>query len=120
MQPTGDSISVRRGFLQENLSFKSSGDLVVRAKPNRFAVYDLSQVAPHGFRIKAQGRFKSLAIRRGDLHSELVPKYLSMITENPVTSVFITWMGWVATVAVPFVLRLKSREIKGKDSRQNN
>jgi hypothetical protein len=112
-QSTIDSVSVSRNLPLANLSFKSrdAGDLELTAKPNRFAIYNLS--APrHGFKLRAQGRLRRLTIGRGAAQQELVPGFLAFITHNPMTSVFITWLGWVATVAVPLIIQFRTRSKK--------
>jgi hypothetical protein len=112
-QSTIDSVSVSRNLPLANLSFKSrdAGDLELTAKPNRFAIYNLS--APrHGFKLRAQGRLRKLTIGRGAAQQELVPGFLAFITHNPMTSVFITWLGWVATVVVPLIIQFRTRSKK--------
>ncbi len=107
---TIDSISVKGNFPLPSAAFASHafGDLEVAPEPNRFMIYDLSE-SGNGLKVRAQGRLRSLQIGRGALRSELVPKYLAVITENPRTSVVITAMGWIMTVLVPLILQFKSR-----------
>ncbi len=112
---TIDSISVKGNFPLPSAAFASRafGDLEVAPEPNRFMVYDLSE-SGKGLKVRAQGRLRSLQIGHGALRSELVPKYLAVITENPKTSVMITSIGWIMTVLVPLILQFKSRN-KEKD-----
>jgi hypothetical protein len=112
---TIDSISVKRNFPLPSAAFASRelGNLEVTAEPNRFMIYDLSE-SGEGLRVRAQGRLRSLQIGRGALRSELVPKYLAVITENPAISVMITSIGWIMTVIVPLILQFKSRH-NGED-----
>jgi hypothetical protein len=107
---TIDSISVKRNFPLPSAAFASRdfGDLEVAPEPNRFMIYDLSE-SGEGLKVRAQGRLRSLQIGRGALRSELVPKYFAVITENPMTSVMITSLGWIMTVIVPLILQFKSR-----------
>ncbi|MCI0694708.1 CHAT domain-containing protein [candidate division KSB1 bacterium] len=110
LQSTIDSIWVSRNFPLDSVSFKARdpGDLELAAEPNRFVIYDLAETA-NGFKVRAQGRLHSMTVGRGDLWHELVPKYLALITQNRTLSVFITWMGWLMTVLIPFILKLKSK-----------
>jgi hypothetical protein len=105
-----DSIFVSRNFPLDSAGFKSrdAGDLELAAEPNRFTIYDLSETAS-GFKTRAQGRFRSLKVGRGELRSELVPKYLSLITQNPTVSLLVTWLGWVVTVLIPLILKFKTK-----------
>ncbi|MGH7453466.1 MAG: hypothetical protein ACRENG_19105, partial [bacterium] len=109
-QSTIDSIWVSRNFPLDSVSFKSRdpGDLELAAEPNRFVLYDLSETAG-GFKARAQGRLRSLTVGRGELKSELVPKYLSLVTQNPTVSLLITWVGWVVTVLIPLILKFKTK-----------
>ncbi len=109
-QSTIDSISISRNVPLDNLSFKSrnAGDLELAAEPNRFAIYNLSEIG-NGFKLRAQGRLQSLTIGRDAAQQELVPGFLSFITQNPTTSVLITWLGWVATVVVPLLIHFRNK-----------
>lgn len=110
LQSTIDSIFVSRNFPLDSVIFKSRdpGDLELTAEPNRFVIYDLSETV-HGFEVRAQGRLRSLTIGRGELKMELVPKYLSLITQNRTVSLLITWMAWVITVLIPLILKFKTK-----------
>jgi len=93
-KPTIDSIFVSRNFPLTNFIGKSQsgGELELTPEPNRFLIYDLLAIA-HGFEVRAQGRFTSMTIGRGNLKEDLVPGYLSFITENQTASLMLTWLG---------------------------
>jgi len=107
---TVDSLAVKSSFPLTSAAFSSRRDgrpdLV--PEPNHFLIYELIETEA-GLQVRAQGRLRSLKIVRGLEKRELVPKYVNAITENPTTSVLITWMGWIITVAVPLVLHFKTR-----------
>jgi len=112
-QPTIDSIVVSRNFPLTNFISASptAGELELTPKPNRFLINDLLAIA-HGFEVRAQGRFTSMTIGRGNLKEDLVPGYLSFITENQTASLLMTWLGWVVTVVVPLVFQFRSKNKK--------
>jgi hypothetical protein len=112
---TLDSVSVKRNFPFVSAAFSSreAGDLEIMAAPNRFVIYDLSE-SGSGLQVRAQGKLRSLRIGRGALRRELVPKYLTVITENPVTALAVTVTGWIMTVIVPLILQFRYRN-KGED-----
>ncbi|MFQ5706741.1 MAG: hypothetical protein ACE5HO_04780, partial [bacterium] len=109
-QPTVDSVFVKRNFPLENVVFRSSsrGDLDFIAEPNRFLIYDLSSIG-NSLRVTAQGRLKSLKIGRAALMNEMIPGYLSVITQYPITSVIITWFGWFLTILSSLILKIYKR-----------
>lgn len=109
-QPTVDSVFVKRNFPLENVAFRSSapGELDVSAEPNRFLIYDLSSIG-NSLRVTAQGRLKSLKIGRAALMNEMIPGYLSVITQYPITSVIITWFGWFLTILSSLILKIYKR-----------
>lgn len=107
---TVDSLAVKSGFPVTDAAFSSrrDGKPDIVPEPNHFLIDELLETAA-GLQVRAQGRLRSLKIVRGLERRELVPKYLNAITENPTTSVLITWMGWIITVVVPLVLHFKTR-----------
>jgi len=115
-QPTIDSIAVSRNFPLTNFVQKSpmGSNIELTPEPNRFLIYDLLAIA-HGFKVRAQGRFTSMTIGRGDLQEDLVPGYLSFITEHQTASLMMTWLGWVLTVLIPLILKFKTKS-KGEDA----
>lgn len=101
-QSTLDSIFIKRSFPFDDITRRSKkpGDLEIKAEPNRFLIFDLVK-DKNSLVVTAQGKPKSLRIGRGELMAETVPGSLSFITQNPTTSVLITWIGWLLTILAP-------------------
>ncbi len=103
-QSTIDSIFIKRSFPFDHIARRSEvpGDLEVKAEPNRFIIYELLRNT-HSLKVTAQGRPKSFRIGRGELMPEMVPSYLSLITQHPLTSLLITWLGWLLAILSPLI-----------------
>ena len=54
--------------------------------------------------MRAQGRLQSLQVGRGALHSELVPTF---IAHHPVFFVAVMLAGWLLTVVLPILLKVR-------------
>ena len=110
-QSTIDSIFITRNFPLDNLAFRSKGigDLQIEAELNRFIIYDLSRIE-NSLRVSAQGRLKSLKVGQGALMSVMVPGYLAFITQHPVISLLITFLGWFLTISSPIIFKFVTKE----------
>ncbi len=99
-ESTIDSITTKRNFPLEDFHFNSEkdGSLALASKPSIFEIGKLTEFGT-SLRIQAHGRFKSFKIGQGAVMRELVPEYLSFITENPKSSVFFTSIMWMVTIA---------------------
>ncbi len=108
IRSTINSISVKKSFLTDKLNFKSleRGDIDLTFDPNRFIIYDLHEYQ-NTLKVRAQGRLKSLQVGQGVVKDELIPRYLSFIAQHPQTSIAITVIGWLLTVLVPLILKIK-------------
>lgn len=99
-ESTIDSITTKRNFPLEDFHFNSEkdGSLALASKPSIFEIGKLTEFGT-SLRVHAHGKFKSFKIGQGAVMRELVPEYLSFITENPKSSVFFTSIMWMVTIA---------------------
>jgi hypothetical protein len=85
----------------------NEGDIELDTTPEDFFIYTFFAL-DHSLHIRAQGKFKSIKLGRGLVKMEALPKYLAFITEHPVTSLSIAWIGWLMA-AIPFFAKYKSK-----------
>ena len=107
---TIDSLFVKLNYPLQSNHFKTRGpdDLGFQAEPNSFTLFELSKKNDL-LRILAGERLKSLKVYQGAITQELVPGFLSYITHHPTMVMAITWLGWILTIFIPLVSKLKSK-----------